>query len=354
MKRMTWIIFGWLVLNVTAQAASFDCGKVQTKVEHLICDNPEISKLDEELNAAYKTALQDEKQADIIKQAQKRWIKYRNNCKDADCVKHAYEMRLSSLTVTHVYEFSWGDMSEKQKGVEFTSGSIDMRKPGYPFTLGEGKGVDVCEIYKKNLEALGNPNLACERRVSSEYVGIIKLPDWRKLDLWENRNLWAQVEAVAAVGANSEYPLETKNDAETQREVDRLAKRYQEHAEQYHEETYQISLAEMDVDNDGRKETVLREVSGLCGQHAHFKFIALFVLDKKGNSVDVPKSRPLYQDSESNPWDTEIQESGTIGNGSMYDMFFFKDKTYFDRWTWTGIWIYRISNGQAEAVCHLK
>lgn len=354
MKRILWVGMGWFMLILSAHAASFDCAKAGPKVEHLICDNPEISKLDEELNTAYKTALQDEKQADIIKQAQKRWLKYRNSCKHADCVKRAYEMRLSSLAVTHVYEFSWGDMSEKQRGAEFTSGSIDMRKPGYPFTLGEGKGVEVCEIYRKNLEALGNPNLACKRRISPEYVGIIKLPDWRKLDLWENRNLWAQVEAVAAVGANSEYPLETKNDAETQREIDRLAKRYEEHAEQYHEEPYQISVAEMDVDNDGSKENVLREIRGVCGQHVKYGFIALFVLDKKGDSVDVPKSRPLFQDSESNPWDMNIQESGTIGNGSMYDMFSYKDKTYFDRWTWTGVWIYRISNGQAEAICRLN
>jgi uncharacterized protein len=52
MKRTKWIFIGWLVC-LTAQAASFDCAKAQSKVEHLICDNPEISKLDEELNAAH-------------------------------------------------------------------------------------------------------------------------------------------------------------------------------------------------------------------------------------------------------------------------------------------------------------
>jgi hypothetical protein len=38
-------LLGCLVLASAAQAASFDCGKAQTKVEHLICDNPELSKL---------------------------------------------------------------------------------------------------------------------------------------------------------------------------------------------------------------------------------------------------------------------------------------------------------------------
>lgn len=99
MKRMTLIVFGWLVLCFTAQAASFDCGKAGTKLEKLICGDAELSKLDEELNAAYKAALQDQTQAEAIKQAQKQWLKKRNDCSDADCVKAAYQIRISKLTV---------------------------------------------------------------------------------------------------------------------------------------------------------------------------------------------------------------------------------------------------------------
>jgi uncharacterized protein YecT (DUF1311 family) len=101
MKRTTWIVLGWLVLGIGAQAASFDCGKAQSKVEHLICDNPEISRLDEELSTAYKTALQDKKQAESLKQAQKQWMKERNGCADADCVKSAYVTRLPLLRSSH-------------------------------------------------------------------------------------------------------------------------------------------------------------------------------------------------------------------------------------------------------------
>jgi len=86
-----------LLLEVDAQAASFDCAKAQTKVEHLICDNPEISKLDDALRASYKTALKDEKQANFIRLKQKQWMKERNSCDDAACVKSAYKRRLSSL-----------------------------------------------------------------------------------------------------------------------------------------------------------------------------------------------------------------------------------------------------------------
>lgn len=92
-------MFAGLVLAATAQAASFDCGKAGTKVEKLICADAELSKLDEELNAAYKSALQNKKQADTIKQAQKQWMKERNGCSDSDCVKRAYETQLSSLKI---------------------------------------------------------------------------------------------------------------------------------------------------------------------------------------------------------------------------------------------------------------
>lgn len=97
MKRIAGIILAGLVLGFAAQAASFDCGKASTKVEKLICGDAALSKLDKELSAAYKTALQDKKQASTTKQAQKRWMKERNNCVDAGCVKGAYEARLSSL-----------------------------------------------------------------------------------------------------------------------------------------------------------------------------------------------------------------------------------------------------------------
>jgi Uncharacterized protein conserved in bacteria, putative lipoprotein len=53
-------------LSVQAIAASFDCAKANTKTEHLICDNPDISKLDEDLESAYKNALNTPTNSDAI------------------------------------------------------------------------------------------------------------------------------------------------------------------------------------------------------------------------------------------------------------------------------------------------
>ena len=98
MKQISWIVLGCLALPPTAQAASFDCSKAISTVEKLICGNDELSKLDEELNAAYKYALDDEKQAGRTRQAQKKWMTARNGCSDAACIKLAYQNRIFELT----------------------------------------------------------------------------------------------------------------------------------------------------------------------------------------------------------------------------------------------------------------
>ena len=97
MKRIAGIILAGLVLGFAAQAASFDCGKASTKVEKLVCADAGLSKLDEELNAAYKIALKDQAQGDSIKQAQKQWMKERDGCTDSVCLERSYSERIEKL-----------------------------------------------------------------------------------------------------------------------------------------------------------------------------------------------------------------------------------------------------------------
>ena len=74
MKQVAWIIFGCFALMASSQSASFDCAKAQNKVEYLICNNPEISKLDDDLNAAYNKAILEGTRIDAIRQSQKQWL----------------------------------------------------------------------------------------------------------------------------------------------------------------------------------------------------------------------------------------------------------------------------------------
>jgi len=334
-KRSAWIaaaLLVWSMIALPAEAVSFDCAKAATKVEKLICADAALSKFDEKLNTAYKAALQDEKQADYIRQAQKQWLKGRNGCRDVDCLKASYQDRINELADASML---WEVPSQLK--------------------IVKGKGVETCEIYQKNLDALGNPDLSCVRKISQEYEGIIKLPEWRKLDLWENRNLWAQVEKMSAGGVNNPKRMESKNSAwDNQQEIDNLAKKYQKNAEQYHEEVYEMSVADVDINNDGNPELVLRHQGGLCGEPVHYKAIALFVLAEKGGVVDIQKSRPLFQDAWHNPWTKTLEQSGTFKNGSMYDVFIYKGATYFDKWDRSGVGIYKYLGEETEEICHFN
>lgn len=135
MKRLLLMVLGWLILSLTSYAASFDCAKAATKIEKLICADTELSKLDEELNAAYKTALQDVNQASSIRQVQKEWMRGRNSCSDATCVKRAYDERLATLASSGEVSV-WQDtfaLSEKAKGEmasKILNGSEVTLRPG--------------------------------------------------------------------------------------------------------------------------------------------------------------------------------------------------------------------------------
>lgn len=144
-------------LAVSAQAASFDCGKAGTKVEHIICDNPEISELDEELSVAYKAALKDNQQADSIKQTQKQWMKDRNSCKDVDCVKSAYQNRLFALKQIHPNVVA--DNSHRQKTTT-PPYELLQEEPYEPLS-------EICGEFTAMLNAFGpkEPQMRCEQKL---------------------------------------------------------------------------------------------------------------------------------------------------------------------------------------------
>jgi hypothetical protein len=97
MRNVLIVVLGWLVLWTTVHAASFDCAKATTKVEHLICDNPEISKLDDELAVRYVSILNDRAHAQEVRSEQAQWIKYRNYCENKTCLSALYRARIQEL-----------------------------------------------------------------------------------------------------------------------------------------------------------------------------------------------------------------------------------------------------------------
>jgi len=83
----------------SANAASFDCAKASTKIEKAICGSAQVSKLDSDLDAAYKGAIKRQGQADAVKIAQRAWVKdVRNACQDESCLINVYKQRIGALS----------------------------------------------------------------------------------------------------------------------------------------------------------------------------------------------------------------------------------------------------------------
>ncbi len=79
-------------------AASFDCSKATTKTEKVICGDPTLSKLDEDMAVAYSKALKTS-DPDVVKKGQRKWLKevLAPCIEDKVCIKKAYENRLRQL-----------------------------------------------------------------------------------------------------------------------------------------------------------------------------------------------------------------------------------------------------------------
>lgn len=81
-------------LPMFANAASFDCTKASTTIETTICSDATLSKLDEQLDVAYKAAV---KVKPIVREQQRGWIK--NSRNTADSVE-----RLQAMMETRLVE----------------------------------------------------------------------------------------------------------------------------------------------------------------------------------------------------------------------------------------------------------
>ncbi len=131
-----------LLLSTNLYAASFDCAKAGTKVEHMICDDLELSKLDEQLAKSYKLVVQDITQAEQIQQSQKLWMKERNGCTDMVCVKDAYRKRIGQLRIS--------DNTPTQDAALEVMETPD--KPGY-FRLDQSNDDAVCHLLGRIINA---------------------------------------------------------------------------------------------------------------------------------------------------------------------------------------------------------
>ncbi|MEO7622242.1 MAG: lysozyme inhibitor LprI family protein [Gallionella sp.] len=353
MKQIFWMVLGWLLL-ASAQAASFDCGKAQSKVEHLICDNPEISKLDDDLSASYNAALQDQAQAKAIKQEQKQWLKERDICSDADCLEMVYRDRIADLN-PEVTEDRFIPILSKDK--------------------------QLCDAYKHYVEhevATSNQHIhyaspMCQRNFGEafpEFTTVkwreIKPEDYPELAvqayLYLNFWPWSRPE-VATYFAKGKDKLW----------LDTIKSNYKYN-------WWHMWLGEADIGNTGHMKTLLRVEDGRCGEPSMtgrppIWSIPVMVVDASGKGIDTTKSEWILGVTTLTSADKlppNLRDRAILGLHSTlqstFDSFIFSEKTFFDRWEdewpipnsyladqrYSRVTIYTISQEKPHLVCRFK
>lgn len=97
-NHLSFFVFFYCIFSTgSVQAASFDCAKASDFIEHSICDDGELSVLDDELARLYKEAVQNTTDVNVLKQEQRDWLTTRNKCTDMDCIKTTYQQRMQIL-----------------------------------------------------------------------------------------------------------------------------------------------------------------------------------------------------------------------------------------------------------------
>jgi uncharacterized protein len=86
-----------VALAASAQAASFDCKKAASRIEHLICDDPDLNSYDSQLQGAYAGALDRSLHAAQVTADQRAWLRQRDACADAKCLSPLYQARIAAL-----------------------------------------------------------------------------------------------------------------------------------------------------------------------------------------------------------------------------------------------------------------
>lgn len=88
----------------TCHGAGFDCSRATSAIERQICTDPDLSRLDTDLTAAYKQATTSASDRGALGYDQRQWLRERNRCREAGCLKAAYRNRIQDLRAWNVVD----------------------------------------------------------------------------------------------------------------------------------------------------------------------------------------------------------------------------------------------------------
>jgi uncharacterized protein len=97
------VVTSGIIAVDASHAASFDCAKAATPTEHAICDNPQLSSLDEQTAGLYYTLIsggapQATASVDAVKKEQASFLAKRDQCgANYNCLIDAYTAQIMYL-----------------------------------------------------------------------------------------------------------------------------------------------------------------------------------------------------------------------------------------------------------------
>lgn len=264
-KRSAWFVFyavGACAFALSAQAASFDCGKAQTNVEKMICSDPELSKLDDELDAEYKRALQDHTRAEATRFSQRMWLFERKLCSDADCLNGIYVARIKHLQdASKVIVQSDTTISAVQTKIPLDNKHEEDSSPNLP----KGKFVvviatdSICPRFKDNLNQFRNLDFdQCNPRLSEKYPEFSRPYTWKEIPF--DMKL-AEKAIRSTINTTELHDPEMIATAHKMQEERWLA--WEKGSESLRAAgKARMWITKIDIDGDGKPETILRMVPG--------------------------------------------------------------------------------------------
>jgi hypothetical protein len=217
--------------------------------------------------------------------------------------------------------------------------------------LVKGKGVPVCEAHLKNLKSMDFQDMICHREKYPENREI-KRPKWEQLDLRENKELLKKTLKFLSHGGDQ---FAKDIDLDDEKTFEKNLKEFWVESKEY-PAMYILYTAKVDINNDGKPEKILLYGKGICMLTRVFSR-PLLVLTEDRTKIDVEKTRSLLQNiRQSDPLSSDIKAQTTENLYRLYDVFFYKHSTYFDKWNEYDLTlsVYRLSKDKTKEVCKYK
>jgi uncharacterized protein len=153
---------------LTSTSASFDCTKASMPSEKIICSSPALSKLDDQMFAAYSKARSESANSDQLKSEQIKWIKEVRACGSNEvCVLELYNKRISELAPQSINATTDKVISVTQQVTGQTETASIQQSQTLPTEAAANESVSQQETAEPKEQAANN-SISPETKISEE------------------------------------------------------------------------------------------------------------------------------------------------------------------------------------------